>query len=153
MEKDAKQKVKEFLAEHPAGVLSTVGKDSSPYSTTIYFVADNELNIYFLSKSETKKIENIKVNNRVMLVGFEAKTQTNVQISGTAQELKDGSDSQNIFQQILEITRKTSGAEVPPVSKLFAGPYVIYKIKPKQINYSVYNQKDLEMAVFETIEF
>jgi general stress protein 26 len=154
MEKDeTKQKVKDFIAEHPAGVLSTVGSDSAPYSTTIYFVADTELNIYFLSKSGTKKIENIKDNKQVMLVAFEAKTQTNLQISGSAQELKDGPDSQNIFQQILEITRKTSGAEVPPVSKLFAGPYAVYKIEPKQINYSVYNQKDLDMAVFETIKF
>lgn len=148
-----KQKIKEFLAQHPAVVLSTVGEDSVPYATTIYCLADEDLDIYFLSKAETRKIQNIRDNSRVMLVGFDAQSQTNVQISGSASEVKDKAGSQNIFKEILDITRKNSGAEVPPVSKLFAGPYVVYKIKPKQINYSVYNQKDLEMAVFETIEF
>lgn len=154
MEKaEAKHKVKDFLTKNPVGVLSTAGGDSAPYSTTIYFVTDDNLNVYFLSKAETQKIKNIQDNNKIMLVAFEAKTQTNVQISGSAYEEKDGPSLQNIFKEILEVTRNTSNAEVPPISKLFAGAYVVYKIKPAQINYSVYNQKDLEMAVFETIEF
>lgn len=148
-----RQKIKEFLAEKPAVVLSTVGKDSAPYSTTIYCLADEELDFYFLSKTETQKVQNIRNNNKVMVVGFDAESQTNIQVSGFASEVKSQAGSQNIFKEILNITRKNSGAEVPPVSKIFAGAYVVFKIKPKQINYSVYNQKDLDMAVFETLEF
>ncbi len=154
MEKsEVKRRVKGFLQEHPVGVLSTVGGDSASYSTTVYFVADDNLNIYFLSKTETQKVKNIRDNNKVMLVAFETKTQTNIQISGSAYEEKDGPSSQNIFKEIIEAARKTSNAEVPPVSKLLAGAYAAYKIKPNQINYSVYSQKNLEMAVFETLEF
>jgi general stress protein 26 len=153
MEKtEVKQKVKDFLKQNPAGVLSTVGEDSSPYSTTIYSVVDDDLSIYFLSKAETQKIKNIQNNNKVMFVAFETKTQTNVQVSGYALEIKDQRD-QDIFKKILEVTRNTSGAEVPPISKLFAGPYAVYEIQPQQISYSVYNQKDLDMAIFETIDF
>jgi general stress protein 26 len=154
MEKsETRQKIYNFLSESPVCVLSTVNDDGTPYSTTIYIYPADDLSVYFLSKSETKKIENIKKNDAVMLVSYDAKSQTNIQVSGKATEVKDESSSKEIFAKIIEATKKVSGADIPPVSKLFAGYYVVYKVEPRFINYSVYNSDDLEMAVFETIEF
>lgn len=149
---EARQKIKEFLRGNPIAVISTVN-DGAPYSTTIYIHVGDDLSVYFLSKSQTKKIENIKVNDAVMLVSYDAKSQTNIQVSGRAVEVKDESDSREIFKNIIDATKKASGADIPPVSKLLAGPYVVYKIKPEHINYSVYNSNDLEMAIFESIKF
>lgn len=150
---ETKQKIKEFLLGNPIAVISTVNNDGAPYATTIYIHIGDDLSVYFLSKSETKKIENIKVNDAVMLVSYDAKSQTNIQVSGRAVEVKDESGSREIFKNIIDATKKASGVEIPPVSKLLAGPYVVYKIEPRLINYSVYNSDNLEMAVFESIRF
>ena len=74
----------------------------------------------------------------MVFVVFDAKTQTNVQVIGQAVDISDESESDTVFTRILEITRSTSQAEVPPISKIFAGRYVAYKINPKQIRYSNY---------------
>lgn len=133
-----KKKIYEFLKSHPIGVLATVDSDNNPHATTIYVVVEDDLTIKFLSKRDTQKIQNLEGNNNVTLVIFEAGTQTNVQVIGQAEDVSNDAESHEVFKKILEITRQTSQAEVPPVSKLFAGNYVAYKIKPKQIRYSNY---------------
>jgi general stress protein 26 len=134
-----KQKVHEFLKSHPIGVLSTVDKNNNPHATTIYVVVEEDLKLKFLSKRETHKIQNIEHNNHIVLVVFDAKTQTNLQVIGTVEDISDDEKKAGqVFKEVLEITRQTSQADVPPVSKLFAGNYVAYEIKPKQIHYSTY---------------
>lgn len=134
-----KQKVYKFLKSHPIGVLSTVDSSHNPHATTIYVVVEEDLRLKFLSKRDTQKIQNIESNNHVVLVVFEAKTQTNVQIIGAVEDISgDEKRAGDVFKEVLEITRQTSQADVPPISKLFAGNYVAYEIKPKRIHYSTY---------------
>lgn len=134
-----KQKVYEFLKSHPIGVISTVDSDNKPHATTIYVVVEEDLKLKFLSKRDTQKIQNIENNNHIVLVVFDAKTQTNLQVIGTVEDISDDEKrAGQVFKKVLEITRQTSQADVPPVSKLFAGNYVAYEIKPKQIRYSNY---------------
>ncbi len=134
-----KQKIYEFLKSHPIGVLSTVDSKNNPHATTIYVIVEEDLTLKFLSKHDTQKIQNIENNPNVMLVVFDAKTQTNLQVVGKAEDISsDEKRAGHVFKEILEITRQTSQADVPPVSKLFAGSYVAYEIKPKQIRYSTY---------------
>lgn len=135
---DDKQKVYEFLRSHPIGVLATVGSGHIPHATAIYFVVEEDLSVKFLSKRDTKKIENIKNNSKVMLEVFEAATQTNVQIAGVAEDISDEMQAHDVFTKVLEVTRATSQADVPPVSKLLAGNYVAYRVNPSQIRYRVY---------------
>lgn len=133
-----KKKVYEFLKSHPVGVLATVDDNNNPHATTIYFAIDEDLTIKFMSKRDTQKIHNIENNKNIILVVFDVRSQTNVQIFGQAKDVSDDPDSNETFLDILEITRQTSSSEVPPVSKIFAGSYVTYVLNPKQVQYSVY---------------
>lgn len=147
------QEVFNFLNANPIAVLSTVNLEGDPHATTIYFKIDEEFNCYFLSKKDTAKIQNIKNNKNVVLVVFEPTKQINVQIYAKAVEVTNEESSGSIFKQILEVTRQTSISEVPPVSKLFAGHYVAYKLVPKKIDYSVYQPDPDLKAKFYSIDF
>lgn len=147
------QEVYNFLNANPIGVLATTTKSGDPHGTTVYFKIDEDFNLYFLSKKDTKKVDNIKHNNNVMLVVFEPLKQINIQVSAVAKEVTDEESSGEIFKQILEITRQTSTAEIPPISKLFAGHYVAYKLVPKKISYSVYQPGPDSKAKFYNIDF
>lgn len=150
-----KQTIYEFLKSHPIGVLATVGDGRNPHATTVYYGVEDDLSLKFLSKRDTQKIQNLEANKNVVLVVFEATTQTNVQVIGEAEDISDEAESHKVFSKILEITRATSQAEVPPMSKLFAGHYVAYKITPKQIRYSNYqlHPSPSTETEFITLEF
>src|SRR5437879_6067966 len=92
-----REKIINFLKAHPVAVLASVDARGDPHASTIYIGVDDGLNITFTTKRETHKYENILRHNKVMLVVYEAKSQTAVQISGRAIEVTDPKVQQAIY--------------------------------------------------------
>lgn len=44
---EQKQKLTDYLKSHNVMSLSTFGKDGFPWTTTVYYAVDNDLNFYF----------------------------------------------------------------------------------------------------------
>lgn len=151
---DRKQRFYKFLKEYPVGVLSTVTSDGDPHGVVIYFDIDKDFNITFITRAETRKHDNIKHNNHVMLTVFEPETQATVQITGIAEQIKDSYIVNAIAGTILGISLKTSEYGMPPVAKLEAGPYIGYQIVLKQARMAVYARPDpgKHDELFESIE-
>lgn len=147
-------RVRDFLRGHPVGVLTTVHVDGGPYATVVYFSVDNELNIFFTTKRNTKKHENIKRNSEVAMVSYEAFSQTMVQVSGRVVEATDAAEIKKAFKEMVRASIRTSINDVPPISRLYAGYYVVYKLSPKQINMATFSYPVSENSnMFETVEF
>lgn len=130
---DERQKIVGFLASHPVGVLATVDANGNPHASTIYFAVDDNLNFTFTTKRDTEKQKNIKSNNNVMLVAFDAPSQAAVQVRGKATKVTDPIAMQNIYRGTLRAARRTGEDVVPPIAKIAAGPYTAYIIKPDNI--------------------
>ena len=66
--KPTKQKLRKlilaYLSQNKRMSLSTC-KDNIPWAATVMYAYDNDLNIYFLSKVETRKVQNLLVNPSV----------------------------------------------------------------------------------------
>lgn len=150
---DTKQRMYEFLQMISVGVLSTVTPDNDPHGVVVYFGIDQKLTASILTQKDTRKYDNILHNNHVMLTVFEAKSQTTVQITGTAHEVTDTQHVNTIAQANLEASMKTSEAGVPPILKLLAGDYVSFSIKPVSITMAVFARPDPGdyNELFETI--
>src|SRR5205823_4545482 len=86
MNKDA-QHVHEFLKDHPAGVLSTVSEDGKPWGSTIFFVADEDFNFFFATRSGTLKYKNIANNPSVALTVGDKESLKTVQVSGEVSQV------------------------------------------------------------------
>lgn len=154
LDHERRTRIFDFLRENQVGILSTVDPNHNPHATVIYYGVEPDLSITFMTKSGTKKSDNIAHNNHVMLLVFEPNTQTTVQISGKAHKVKDITQTNKIFSDTLQAAWDTSEDGVPPITRLAAGEYVAYNIEPKQVRMAVYarpevgNYEDL----FETLE-
>jgi general stress protein 26 len=135
---DKREHILEFLRNHNIGVLATVDPNGEPSAATIYFTVDDELNISFITKTGTKKHDNLIRQNHAMLVVYEASSQTTVEIVAIASAITGASEVQDVFADILKISKSTSGSDVPPISKLNAGKYVGYRLESKEIRMATF---------------
>lgn len=151
---DRKQRIFDFLFTTSIGVLSTADPDGDPHGAVIYYTINRDFEVAFLTKLETKKYDNLVHNSHVMLTVFEPLTQTTVQVTGVAKEVKNGSAMNGIAARVLGTSLKTSKAGLTPLSKLEAGSFVAFTIEPVQVRMAVYARpKPGEYnELFETIE-
>jgi hypothetical protein len=75
MENEDIQKIRSealsFLKDHKIAVLATAKPDGTPHAATVYYVVDDEFNIYFVTDSRSEKGQNISNNNKVgIAIGF-----------------------------------------------------------------------------------
>lgn len=151
---DRQQRILSFLEDTPVGVLSSVDPNGDPHGVVIYFVIDGDFNVYLLTRAETRKSDNLKHHNHVMLTVFDPQNQTTAQITGRAREIEDDYQVNEIANQVLQASFKVSDSEVPPIAKLDAGESVAFKIEPVQIRMAVYARPEFGdyRELFESIE-
>lgn len=130
-----------FLKSHPVGVLATVDSHGNPHAAAVYFATDDTSNLYFLTKTGTKKVDNLQHNNHAVIVVYEAGTQTTVQVTGEVSEITDSAQMQAVFGKILEVSQAVSG-HIPPISKLHEGVYIAYQLQPQEIRMAVFTQSE-----------
>lgn len=151
---DRQQRIYDFLKSNPIGVLSSVTPNGDPHGAVVYFEIDTDFTISFLTKAETRKYDNLRHHKHVMMTVFEPATQATAQVSGDAVEVEESYDINRLAGVILGTSIKTGDAGLPPISKLQAGPYVAFRIKPVQIRMAVYARPDSGDYgdLFESIE-
>lgn len=151
---ESNQRIYDFLKMHPIGVLATVDPNGNPHAAAIYYAINDEFTVTFMTKRDTKKHDNLLHNNHVMLVVFEAFTQTTAQIIGIAKDISDTSEAEAVYKNMVQAAERTSDSGVPPISKLYAGNYVAYQIEPVQIRMAMFIRPDSGgYDMFETIDF
>lgn len=149
-----KAKIVEFLKQHGAGVLATASAKGVPHAATVYFVTDDELNFYFVTKEKTTKHKNLQANPHVSVAIFDAKSQTTLQVDGKAAPVEDIKQFMELFKRILDLNEKSSDSSRPPVSKLYAGDYFMYRLEPSKLRLAEYMKPDRGdfSSVFETVK-
>lgn len=151
---ETNQEIYDFLKANPVGVLATVDPNGDPHATVVYFSVNDDFEVSFTTKRDTQKHDNIQHHNHVQLAVYEAASQTIVQITGEANDITDSEEAQDVFKATIESSMRTSLAGVPPVSKLQAGYYVAYRMKPKQIRMAVFSRPRTESdELYKTIDF
>lgn len=129
---EIKDEVKTYLASTQLMQISTSSNDQ-PWTATVYFAFDSNLNIYWLSRSDRRHSLDIEKNPKVS--GAIAKLHTygekvrGVQFEGVAEKLK-GNDA----TQSLEIYYSRYNKARDRVKNILVGAVgetvVIYKVKP-----------------------
>lgn len=111
------------------GVLSTISATGTPQSAFIYYAFDEDLNIYFITRTESRKYINIKNNpNVAFVVGTETPPQT-LQIEGTASVLERPEDFSFLFSDLVKMTVERHF--VPPITQMTnSGDVFFMKITP-----------------------
>lgn len=152
---DRQQRIFDFISHHPSGVLASVDPNGEPHAAVIYHtISDEDFSVSFLTKSGTKKYDNLVRNNHVILVVFDPVSQTVAQVIGEAHELTSNDEINDVAALVSKASLETSPNRVIPIAKLDAGEYVAFRIDPKQIRMASYGRSDTagSTGIFESIE-
>jgi uncharacterized pyridoxamine 5'-phosphate oxidase family protein len=144
-----REKIFGFIKNHPTAVLTTVDPDGNPHGSVIYYTTDEDHNVLFITKEQTKKYDNLSHNPHAMLVVYDQVDEAILQISGIANVVPQGYDSQLDFAAVLSSSMQASGYPFSPISKLSAGPYVVYKIIPVQLRLTTYTHPNQGTVILE----
>ena len=126
-------KILSFLQTHPLGILATADRDGVPHAATMYFIVEPDFSVRFITKQQTTKHTNLRANPQAALAVFEAASQKTVQLAGPVEQIADLGELQEVFGQVLQISKTTSDGHRPPISKLDAGNYVAYRLRPTTV--------------------
>ena len=126
-QKKIKQKALEFLRERNTMVVSTVSDSGEPQASTVYFMADDNFNIYFLTFKESRKCENLKSNGKIAFVVGTGPEVVTIQGGGNA-EFLDEKEAQVFYELIEKVSFKSPWQW--PVTLLAKEGFCTFKIKP-----------------------
>ncbi len=85
---NARKDALSFLRHHKTAVLATVTEGGAPHATMIFYVADDNFNIHFLTRVDTRKFQAIQNNPKVAITIATADIPQSLQIEGTARSIE-----------------------------------------------------------------
>ncbi len=129
-ESEGKLRIAEFLAANGIGVLATSDLFNQPHAAPMYFVADPDLTVYFITREDTTKCRDLQQNPRAALAVYDAARQRTVQIAGTVTPVEDLTRIEDVYRRLSAIGLATSEGAVLPVSKSAGGRYRCFCLTP-----------------------
>lgn len=119
------RKVKAYIDQNPIATLGTINPDGTPAGAAVYICTDSQLsNIYFITKQETKKYQNVRDRPQVSLTIVNPSENNTLQANGHAFDVEDAITIDRVMRAI-EHEHSSAKEWLPPIAKLRAGAYVI----------------------------
>lgn len=133
MGNDVKKAALIFLKTKVIAVLATIDSNNYPHAATIYYASDDDFTIYFATKTNTHKYQNIEYNHKVALVVGTENIPVTLQLEGEAEKIEEKDEKTNILARIANSS--TVGNYKPPINKLPGGEIAVFKVKPISVRF------------------
>lgn len=127
-----------FAKAHTAGVLATVSKDFMPHASVVYFVADDNFNIYFLTKRDSRKFAAIKAHPQVAFTLGRQDIPQTLQIEGMASELESKEDQDAHLPDLMQVLSEQKPG-LAPAGKM-DGELAIMWLRPTWIRWGDFSK-------------
>jgi len=121
-----------FLKNHAVGVLATLSPAGEPHARTVYYASNDMFEVFFLTLSGTRKVEDINDNHRAAFVVSDNATPQTLQIEGTISELTDTAEIDTVVKKLMDIFT-SKGEHFAPLTHLDPGRVLFYKLSPEWI--------------------
>lgn len=108
------------------GVISTVSTKSTPESAVVYFSHDENLNLYFTTRSTSRKYKNIVENPNVSFVIYTENPPQTIQIEGVATRITDPAEQAKLFSEVVTLANSTSAQ--PPIDQIGESEIAFIKV-------------------------
>lgn len=126
-----------FLRRHSTAVLSTVSSKKEPHATMIFYVADDNFNIHFLTRIDTRKFKAIQKNPRVALTVSTTDVPQTLQIEGTARSIAQDDETSSMKPQLFKVLNANHWFYAP-ITKQDVTMVHEMRIEPTWIRWSDY---------------
>ncbi len=147
MNNKSKEEALSFLMSQKGGVISTVS-DASPESAYVFYDADEDFSVYFVTVLDSRKHLNIQKNNNVSFVVSSVNPPQTVQIQGEAFVVEDKEVLKNALANYIDIATYQMKNKAPLTKMNIDEGMVVYKIDPNWVRWSDYSDaKDGENSI------
>jgi nitroimidazol reductase NimA-like FMN-containing flavoprotein (pyridoxamine 5'-phosphate oxidase superfamily) len=141
--KALRTEARSFIYANRAGSLATVDKKGTPHVAVVYCLAEPDLSIYFITRVESRKYENLKKNSTVSMSFSNEDLMVTVQLTGKAETIDDLKESQDIMYKLMSMRFKEHNPSNPPL-QLFergaASELAVVKVTPSEMIYANFKQ-------------
>lgn len=131
----------DYIAKHDVGYLSSVSSDGQPNGATLHYYLASDGQLYFLTKSASKKARNMMQNSKVALTIHESNSLQTAQIEGRAKVETNTQMQEKVFQFVIKEKNYKEGRKAPPVTSLRDGHYTVFRLTPTSLVYTDYSKK------------
>ncbi len=126
-----------FLKAHKAGVLASVSPEGKPHASAIYYVADDDFNIYFLTLFGSRKFAAMQANPSVAFVVGTLDVPQTLQLEGVVVEMRNSQDWSAHVADLVKVLTSNS-VYYAPITKLDPSEVVLMWIQPKWLRWADY---------------
>lgn len=132
----------DFLKRQDLAVLSTVDRTGNVHGAVVYYLIGQDKLIYMLTESASGKGRNILVHGQVALTVYEPGTMQTVQLQGIAEAETDQATKDDVFAKLVKPRPYVEGVQLPPVTKLHEGAYMVIRITPTLVSFHDYSESE-----------
>ncbi len=126
-----RDEIKAILDENVVFSIATITDGGFPQASMVNFIYDEELNLYFMTTSETRKAKNLVNIKRVAIEVGTGEPPKTLQIEGMAELLQDQIQKEHLASQLIMVATKNKQYWPPLVSLSEKGEKLLYKVTPK----------------------
>jgi len=140
-----KQQIYDFLTMNRAAALATVSPDGIPHVATVYCIIKPDLTIYFSTRAQGRKYNNLTENPLVAMNFTDLSGMRTVQLTGMAFRVEDLLEEQEILYELTVLRYQDAKLHMPSM-KLFeqgaANEVAIIKIRPNELTFANFGKPD-----------
>lgn len=130
-----------FLKSHKAGVLATASAEGKPHASAIYYVADDDFNIYFFTLFNSRKFSAMQANPSVAFVVGTLDAPQTLQMEGVVVEMRNDQDKMAHVADLVKVLTSNS-VYYAPITQLDPSETVLMWIQPKWVRWADYTSPE-----------
>lgn len=134
---NARKDARAFLNRHKTGVLAAVSPEGNVHASMVYYTADADFNVYFLTLINSRKFEALSAHPQVAFTVATESTPQTLQIEGMAMDISLDEEAAKRKDELFKILNSNPWF-YPPVSKLDPAETVVVWIKPTWVRWADY---------------
>jgi len=133
----ARQEALAFLKHHKTGVLATVSLKGEAQANMIYYTADDDFNVYFLTLANTRKYQGLLAHPQVAFTVSTTEVPQTLQIEGVAVDISLDQDAIRKKDELTEILNENPWF-YGPITKLDPADIIVVWLKPHWVRWADY---------------
>lgn len=126
-----------FLKHHKTGVLATVAGKYEVHASMVYYTADNDFNIYFLTPITTRKFKALQEHPQVAFTVSAADVPQTLQIEGMAMDVSLDAEAAKKRRELFDVLSSNNWF-YGPITKLDQAETVLVWVRPTWIRWADY---------------
>ncbi len=126
-----------FLTRHKTGILATEAGDHQVHASMVYYTADSDFNIYFLTLMDTRKFKALQAHPQVAFTIATPDVPQTLQIEGMAMDITLDIEANKKKDELLQVLNSNPWFYAP-VSKIDPSQTVVVWIRPTWIRWADY---------------